>query len=210
MITVSHDDDVVESQLVSRTLVCPICVGKLRPWGYALPRMIRIHIPAENLVLRPRRARCDSCRVTHVLLPVRFAARRADTASVIGHAIELNTVSGPGHRKIAAIVGRPETTVRGWLRTFRAHASAITVAFASRVHRGTTEALKYWPSHAPTAAGNALGMLYAHAAFLTRTVIPANDGVVVNVSWEEAALAVHGPWMFSRVGWQTIRNTSSP
>jgi hypothetical protein len=40
-----------------------------------------------TLTLRPRRARCAACRVTHVLLLAVVAPRRAYTTAVIGAAL---------------------------------------------------------------------------------------------------------------------------
>jgi hypothetical protein len=53
--------------------------------------------------------------VTHVLLPVFVLVRRADTVEVIGAAIA-SRAAGAGVRTIAAGLGRPVETVRGWLR----------------------------------------------------------------------------------------------
>ncbi len=54
--------------------------------------------------------------------------RRADAVSVIGAALEARA-SGVGHRSIAAVLGRPATTVRGWLRRFAARAEQVRVEF---------------------------------------------------------------------------------
>jgi hypothetical protein len=53
--------------------------------------------------------------VTHVLLPVFVLVRRADAVEVIGAAIAARA-AGAGVRTIAAGLGRPVETVRGWLR----------------------------------------------------------------------------------------------
>jgi hypothetical protein len=66
--------------------------------------------------------------VTHVLLPVLALARRADLAEVIGAALAARA-AGAGCRVIAAGVGRPPETVRGWLRRFAARAEAVRVVF---------------------------------------------------------------------------------
>ncbi|MGP9504414.1 helix-turn-helix domain-containing protein [Specibacter sp. AOP5-B1-6] len=123
--------------------------------------------------------------------------------------MELNAAYGRGHRKIAARLDRPESTVRDWLRDFRANAPAIVAAFAVRVHRATAEALSYWPSPSPTATSNALGMLMAHARLLAE-VHHHESEPVVTVPWQYAALFAHGPWFFSRVGWPDECNTSPP
>lgn len=199
MLTVSHHPATVESQLAQGELRCPGCLGVLKPWGSGRGRIIRCRVPAVNRRLVPRRARCRGCGATHILLPVLFTARRADEAAVIAHAVELGTVHAMGHRKIAAELDRPAGTVRGWIRDFRANAPAILAEFTVRVHRATAEALGFWPAPAATAAANALAMLIAHARVLGHRRVAI--GAVVNVAWEHAALAGHGPWFFSGGGW---------
>lgn len=54
----------------------------------------------------------------------------ADTVEVIGQALLANA-AGEGHRPIAARLGRPAATVRGWLRRFAARADE-TRAHATR------------------------------------------------------------------------------
>src|ERR1019366_965510 len=66
---------------------------------------------------RPRRASCTGCAKTHVLLAAAWLSRRGDAVSVIGSAL-LAKAAGAGHRQIAALLGRPACTVRGWLRRF--------------------------------------------------------------------------------------------
>jgi hypothetical protein len=78
--------------------------------------------------LRPRRSRCTGCGATHVLLPVLVLARRADTAAVIGAGLAAKA-AGLGHRRIAARLGRPAETVRGWLRRFAARVEQVRVVF---------------------------------------------------------------------------------
>ena len=83
----------------------------LAGWGHARARWI------EGLAdsLRPRRARCRSCRATHVLLPVTVLLRRAYAAERIWAALTARS-NGSGHRRIGASLGVPAATVRGWLR----------------------------------------------------------------------------------------------
>jgi hypothetical protein len=66
-------------------------------------------------MLRPRRARCGSCLVTHVLLPVTVLLRRAYAADVIG-AVVTARACGAGHRRAGQGLEVPAATVRGWLR----------------------------------------------------------------------------------------------
>jgi hypothetical protein len=76
----------------------------------------------------PRRARCIGCGATHVLLPVLLLVRRADTAAVIGAGLTAKA-TGAGHRLIAALLGRPAETVRGWLRRFAERVEAVRAVF---------------------------------------------------------------------------------
>jgi hypothetical protein len=79
---------------------------------------------AGSVVLRARRARCSSCRVSHVLLPVFALLRRADLVEVIGVALSAKA-AGVGARTIAVGLGRSVETVRGWLRSFGRRAEAL-------------------------------------------------------------------------------------
>jgi hypothetical protein len=62
--------------------------------------------------------------VTHVLLLVDGLLRRADTVAVIGSALA-DKAGGQGHRAIATRLGRPASTVRGWLRRFGSRAESV-------------------------------------------------------------------------------------
>lgn len=126
MLTVGVDSAEVEARLASGALVCPGCAGSLGPWGWARARSLRG--AAGSVVIRPRRARCLSCRVSHVLLPVFALLRRADLAEVIGAALSAKA-AGSGARSIAAVLRRPVETVRGWLRTFAGRAEALRAWF---------------------------------------------------------------------------------
>lgn len=112
MVTVEADPVRVESRLAAGGIGCPTCRdGVLGGWGYARARQI------EGLrdPLRPRRARCRSCLVTHVLLPLSVLVRRAYAAERIW-AVFTARSEGSGHRRIGASLGVPAATVRGWLR----------------------------------------------------------------------------------------------
>jgi len=50
--------------------------------------------------------------------------RRADAVEVIGAALRTKA-AGMGHRPIAARLGRPVSTVRGWLRAFGRNAEMV-------------------------------------------------------------------------------------
>lgn len=127
MLTVEADAGSVERRLAAGGVSCPGCEGRLAPWGWARPRVLRGVGDARALV-RPRRGYCRGCGVTHVLLPVVALARRADLVEVIGAALAAKA-AGVGCRAIAAGLGRPPDTVRAWLRRFAARAEAVRVAF---------------------------------------------------------------------------------
>lgn len=112
MVTVEADPVRVESRLAAGEISCPACgSGLLGGWGYARARRV------EGLAgrVRPRRARCRSCAVTHVLLPVTMLLRRAYAAQTIW-AVLVARAAGAGHRRIAAAVSVPVSTARGWVR----------------------------------------------------------------------------------------------
>lgn len=111
---VARTTELVEDNLAAGTLQCPRCEGRLTKWGFGRRRTIRSHGTA-TVTLRPRRVRCSDCESTHIVLPTAFQLRRADTTAVIGDAL-LHKANGLGHRRIAARMHRPESTVRRWLR----------------------------------------------------------------------------------------------
>jgi Domain of unknown function (DUF6431) len=80
------DPGEAETALAAGALACPGCTRPLHPWGHARTRTVRDH-GHTTLALRPRRARCRTCRVTHVLLPAAATLRQADTTAVIGSAL---------------------------------------------------------------------------------------------------------------------------
>ncbi len=127
MLTVNGDGDEVERQLAGGELACPSCGGVLGGWGNGRPRPVRM-AEGKDVVLVPRRSRCRQCGATHVLLPAWCLLRRADAAVVIGAALGA-AAAGDGHRKIAGVLGRAASTVRGWLRRFAGRAEPVRVFF---------------------------------------------------------------------------------
>jgi len=112
MVTVEADLVHVESRLAAGQIDCPSCPdGVLAGWGFA--RVRRIY--GVTGPVRPRRGRCRSCLVTHVLLPVVALLRRGYAAQTIWNVLLLRS-RGWGHRRIAANLELPRSTVRGWLR----------------------------------------------------------------------------------------------
>lgn len=121
---VCAEEATVEAELRGGALRCPACKRALGPWGHARERVIR-----GVGRLRPRRAKCRGCAKTHVLLSELCLLRRRDAVAVIGAALAARA-AGAGHRAIAARLGVPKDTVRGWLRLFARDAEAIRAYFS--------------------------------------------------------------------------------
>ena len=64
------------------------------------------------------------------MLPVSCLLRRADAVEVIGAALRA-AAAGGGHRRVAVLIERPASTVRGWLRRFEARAGPLRRAFTT-------------------------------------------------------------------------------
>ena len=110
MLTVGNSAAVVEEMLGNGLLSCPGCGGRLGGWGHAVRR--RVFTAGRVAVgVRPRRARCSSCGVAHVVPPAWLLARRCDGTAVIGEMLA-RAARGQGFRSIAAASGVPEDTVR--------------------------------------------------------------------------------------------------
>ena len=148
MLTVGVDRAAVETALCGSGLWCPApgCGRRLAPWGSARERSVR---GAGRLT--PRRARCTSCRRTHVLLPASVLLRRADAVTVIGVAL-LAKASGCGHRRVAELVGRSATTVRGWLRRIGQVAAGVLAALAAAAAEFGAEFVAPAPTTDPVGA----------------------------------------------------------
>lgn len=125
-----------------------------------------------------------------MLLVVSLALRRADAAAVIATAVEAKAVRGLGYRRIAAVLGRPVSTVRGWLRAFVSSAGAVVEAFMALVLRVAPDAAALWPAPQPGTAGRALAVLAAYAAAV------AERYGIGTVAWVRAGNAspLHTGW----------------
>ncbi|MGH3553721.1 MAG: helix-turn-helix domain-containing protein, partial [Mycobacterium sp.] len=127
MVTVEADVVRVESRLASGGIACPTCRGGvLGGWGYARARQIQ----GLSDPVRPRRARCRACMVTHVLLPVTVLLSRAYAAERIWAALTTRA-DGLGHRRIGVALAVPAATVRGWLRRAADRLEAVRNWFLS-------------------------------------------------------------------------------
>ena len=161
---VEADVDGVETRLVAGGFGCGACGdGRLRPWGFARRRVLRGR--GGELVVRPRRARCAACLVTHVLLPTVALLRRRDLVEVIGEVLRARFVDGKSRAEVTARAGVLPDTVRGWLRRFTARAGEIRVLFSSWAHHFDASLGAIEPRGSPEAdALEAIGVAAAAAA----------------------------------------------
>jgi len=199
MVTVEVDAAGVERRLRSGRLTCPGCTGVLTGWGHGRERTIRgLDGP---LRVRPRRSRCSTCGITHMLVPITLLVRRADAAVVIGVALAAKA-TGAGYRSIAAGLGRPADTVRGWLRRFTGRTEAVRSVFTVWLRALASDPVMPQPAGDPWA--DALAALAAAArAAAGRFRVP-----MVPV-WE-LATAVSGGRLLAP-GWPPVSiNTSCP
>ncbi|MEW6583442.1 MAG: DUF6431 domain-containing protein, partial [Actinomycetota bacterium] len=96
---------------------CPDCDGLVRGRWRGYRRLVRLDA-GRVVALRIARTRCQACRRTHALLPSFVVPGRLDGARSLFAAL-LAGARGVGQRRIAARLGLPETTVRGWCRRLR-------------------------------------------------------------------------------------------
>ncbi|HYY79896.1 MAG TPA: helix-turn-helix domain-containing protein [Actinomycetes bacterium] len=202
MLTVGKDGAAVERRLAQGRLACPGCGQRLGPWGYARPRVLREQGVARRR-LRPRRARCAGCGRTHVLLPVSVLVRRADAAVVIGAALVVKA-AGWGHRQIAVWLGRPASTVRGWLRRFAVQAEPLRAAFTMLLCELDPD--PEVPEPAGSAVADAVVAILAAAGAVGRRW----PGLVFGLSPWEVAAAVTGGRLLGPGSAVGVRNTNCP
>lgn len=183
MLTVNGDRDEVERQLAGGELACPSCGGVLGGWGNGVTRRVR-QLDGPDEIVTPRRSRCRGCRATHVLLPARLLSRRADAGAVIGRALEAKA-SGSGHRVVAGLLGRPESTVRGWLRALARNAVRVRERFTSLAASLVTDP----PLPAPAGSPAADAVAAVAAAAAAAVLLP---GVSAVARWELASAVTCG------------------
>lgn len=197
---VGTDPVEVEQQLVEGALACPGCVGVLRPWGHARWRTCREE--------RGSRAAPPSPGELLGLWEHARAAAGLGSGAPRGRGVgDRCGVAGqgcwrPGHRVIAAALGRPACTVRGWLRRFTACAEDVRVLFTGLLH-----ALD--PAAAPLPAGGSV--LVDAVEALGRAAAAAVLRLGPCPVWEFASTATGGrllapPAQTSREG--VVANTS--
>jgi transposase-like protein len=162
VLTVGNDVAGVERMLADGELRCPSCGGRLSRWGFARERVF-FGPGRSGQKARPRRSRCAACQVTHVLLPARLLARRADEAVVIGAALTAVAL-GAGCRRAAAELGVPADTVRGWVRRAAGQAGLIREAFTRTAGALSPDPVPLEPAGSPLADAVAAVAAAASAA----------------------------------------------
>jgi hypothetical protein len=153
--------------LAAGRLSCPSCGGVLRPWGHTRDRQVAE--PTGTVTVRLDRARCRSCRATHVVLPADLVAGRSYPLRVIGAAL-VAASAGAGAGTVAAQLAVPAGTVRSWLRRSRANAEQLYRFGVQTVVALNQDLLPTTP-HATT-LGNTLNVLAAAALATIRRFIP--------------------------------------
>jgi hypothetical protein len=128
--------------LARRKLGCPGCGQPLRPWGHARERTVR-DLGGTLVTVRPDRASCPGCEVTHVVLDAGLLPRRAYAAGLIGQAL-VAAALGSGHRRIARDLVVPAGTVRGWIRGARRSAAQLRVTGIRAVLASGHDGLLAW------------------------------------------------------------------
>lgn len=135
------------------------------------------------------------------MLPVVALLRRADAAVVIGAALAAKA-AGSGYRRIAAGLGRPAETVRGWLRRFAGRVEAVRSVFTGWVR--AVEADPVMPEPAGTVWADAVTAIVAAAGAVARRF-----GLGMVAPWEVAVTVSSGCLLAP--GWPPEWiNTNSP
>jgi hypothetical protein len=112
--------------------------------------------------------------------------RRADAVEVVGAGLEL-AAAGWGCRRIAERLGRPMTTVRGWLRCWSRRAARTTAAFTSLLVALADDPAAVLPAPAGSASRDAVCAVTGFA-FAAR----ARFGMVMVPTWLLVSAACHG------------------
>ena len=116
--------------------------------------------------------------------------RRCDTVEVIGAALAAKAI-GVGHRRAAAMLGVPVSTVRGWLRRFARSAEAVRVWFTVLAHDLDPMLAPLAPTGTPV--GDAVEAIAVAARAASLRLAPVEP-------WQFASAASCGR-LLSNTGW---------
>jgi hypothetical protein len=125
-----------------------------------------------------------------VLLPVSCLLRRADAVTVIWAAL-VGKAAGLGHRPVARLLGRPESTVRDWLARLASRAELIRGVFTVWLCALDADPPPLLPAGSP--AGDAVAAITAAAGAARRRWA----GRLVSLSPGEVASSVSGGQLLS-------------
>ena len=191
MVTVEVDPARVESRLAAGEIGCPSCVdGVLGGWGHARPRRV---VGVADPV-RPRRARCRACAVTHVLLPVTLLLRRAYAAELDVGGVGRPKAAGSGHRRIARTPGGAGDDGAGLAARVRGRLQAVRAWFIEvAVTAGVDVTM-------PDATGRWRGVLAAVATAAVRDPVPVRRGAVLGAVTPRRVAVVVQRWSAARAG----------
>ena len=196
MLTVGPDPAVVEQMLADGLLQCPDCAGPLARWGYVTQRFVRIAAGAVEKI-RLRRAICaltndGGCGRTHVLLPAFLLGRRLDVVEVIWSVLRA-CADGLGWRRLATLVDRPASTVRGWVGRARARAESIRDRFTQLEHVLVAADGEDMTRVAPTGSG--LGDAVAQIGVCLAALRRARPTVCSAMSVAATVAVLSGGWL---------------
>jgi hypothetical protein len=118
---------------------------------------------------------------------------------VIGRALEAKA-AGAGHRRIAGLLGRPESTVRGWLRALARNAGRVRELFTPLAAGLVTDP----PLPAPAGSPLADAVAAVAAAAVAAGMVP---GVGVVARWELASAVTCG--LLLAPSWPAARGNAS-
>jgi hypothetical protein len=132
------------------------------------------------------------CGRTHVLLPAFLLGRRLDVVEVIWSALRA-CVDGLGWRRQAALVGRPASTVRGWVARARSRAGVIRDRFAQVEHLLVTADGDDMARVAPTGSG--LGEAVAQIGVCLAALRRARPAALAAMGVARVVAVLSGGWL---------------
>jgi hypothetical protein len=147
--------------------------------------------------IRLRRTICpltddSGCGRTHVLLPAFLLGRRLDVVEVIWSAVRA-CVGGLGWRRLAALVGRPASTVRHWVGRARAQAGVIRDRFTQLEHLLVAADGDDMSWVTPTGGG--LGDAVAQIGVCLAALRRARPAVLTAMSVAQTVAVLSGGWL---------------